>query len=185
MSAMQRPLTYDDLLLMPEDGKRYEVIGGELFVNPAPRREHQEVVANLDWILQRFLRETGLGRVYTHPVDVHLGRHDIVQPDLLVIRSARLDTYRAEGIVVEPPDIVVEIMSPRTRGIDQVRKMALYAKAGVPEYWLVDPERRALILHRLAGDEYDATAPDADGVIASHVLDGLRVDPSDVFLGLA
>lgn len=70
MFAMQRPLTYDDLLLMPEDGKRYEVLGGELLVNPAPRRDHQEVVANLDWILQRFLRETGLGRVYTHPVDV-------------------------------------------------------------------------------------------------------------------
>jgi Uma2 family endonuclease len=185
MSAMQRPLTYDDLLEMPEDGKRYEVIGGELLVNPAPRRDHQEVVANLDWILQRFLRETGLGRVYTHPVDVYLGRHDIVQPDLLVIRSARLHIYRAEGIVAEPPDIVVEIMSPSTRGTDQVRKMALYARAGVPEYWLVDPERRMMVIHRLAGDEYAAIAADAEGVIVSHVLGGLRVDPCEVFLGLA
>jgi len=185
MFAMQRPLTYDDLLLMPEDGKRYEVLGGELLVNPAPRRDHQEVVANFDWILQRFLRETGLGRVYTHPVDVYLGRHDIVQPDLLVIRSTRLHIYRAEGIVVEPPDIVVEIMSPSTRGTDQVRKMALYAKAGVPEYWLVDPERQALVINRLAGDEYAAIAPEPEGIIVSHVLSGLRVDPSEVFLGLA
>ena len=142
MIATLRPLTYDDLVQMPDDGQRREALGGELIVYPAPRRDHQEVVANLDWLVQQFLRASGLGRVYTHPVDVYLGRHDIVQPDLVVIRDSRLSIYRPEGIVTEPPDIVVEIQSPRTRGIDLVRKMALYARSGVPEYWIADPEQR-------------------------------------------
>ena len=153
MIGILRPLTYEDLRQMPDDGQRYEVIGGELIVNPAPRRDHQEVVANLDWILQRFLRASGLGRVYTHPVDVSLGPNDIVQPDLVVIQASRLNIYQPEGVVVAPPDIAVEIASPSTRGIDRIRKMALYAHSGVPEFWIADPERRTLEIYVLEGDQ--------------------------------
>jgi Uma2 family endonuclease len=179
MIATQRPLTYDDLRDMPDDGLRREVLEGELIVNPAPRRDHQEIVANLDWILQRFLRASGSGRVYTHPLDLYLGRHDLV-----VIRDARLGIYRPEGIVDEPPDIMVEVLCPGTRGIDLVRKMALYARSGVPEYWIADPERRILVINRLQGDDYVAVEPDTDGWIASPTLPGLRVDPTEVFSGL-
>ena len=178
-----RPLTYDDLMQMPEDGMRREVLEGELIVNPAPRRDHQEVVANLDWLLQQFLRASGVGRVYTHPVDVYLGRHDIVQPDLVVIRDSRLSIYRPEGIVAGPPDIVVEVLSPSTRGIDLIRKMALYARSGVPEYWIADPEQRTLIMNVLHGEEYSSVEPDAEGWLASPTLSGLRLDPAEVFSG--
>ncbi len=184
MIVTLRPLTYDDLQGMPDDGNRREVLEGELIVNPAPRRDHQETVANLDWILQRFLRASGSGRVYTYPVDLCLGRHDIVQPDLVVIGDARLDIYSPEGIIDEPPDIVVEILSPSTRGIDLVRKMALYARSGVPEYWVADPERRILVINRLQGEDFVAVEPDSDGRIASPTLPGLRVDPAEVFFGL-
>jgi Uma2 family endonuclease len=184
MIATLRPLTYDDLQDMPDDGQRYEIIGGVLLVNPAQRRDHQEVVANLDWILQRFLRATGSGRVYTHPVDLYLGRHDIVQPDLVVIQNARLGIYRPDGIIDAPPDIVVEILSPSTLGIDLVRKMALYARSGLPEYWVADPERRILVINRLQGEDYIAVEPDPDGWIASPTLPELRIDPSEVFSGL-
>ena len=184
MIATQRPLTYDDLRDMPDDGLRREVLEGELIVNPAPRRDHQEIVANLDWILQRFLRASGSGRVYTHPVDLYLGRHDIVQPDLVVIRDARLGIYRPEGVIDEPPDTVVEILSPSTRGIDLVRKMALYARSGVPEYWVADPERRMLVINRLQGEDYVAVEPDTDGGIDSPTLPGLRVDPVEVYSNL-
>ena len=84
MIATLRPLTYDDLMQMPDDGNRREVLAGELIVNPAPQRDHQEVAANLDWNLRRFLRSSDSGRLYTHPVGVYLGGHDIVQPDLVV-----------------------------------------------------------------------------------------------------
>jgi Uma2 family endonuclease len=184
MIATLRPLTYDDLVQMPDDGNRREVLAGELIVNPAPRRDHQEVAANLDWILQRFLRSSDSGRVYTHPVDVYLGRHDIVQPDLVVIQTSRLDIYRPEGIVQEPPDIVVEILSPSTRGIDLVRKMALYARSGVPEYWIADPEPRMLAINILRGEDYVPVEPDADGSLASPTLPGLQVELAEVFSGL-
>ncbi len=184
MVATLRPLTYDDLRDMPDDGKRREVLEGELLVNPAPRRDHQVVSANLDWILQRFLRSSEAGRVFTHPVDLNLGRHDIVQPHLVVIRDARLGIYRPEGIIDEPPDVVVEILSPSTRAIDLVRKMALYARSGVSEYWIADPERRILVINRLQGEDYVAVEPGTDGWIASPTLPGLRVDPSEVFFGL-
>ena len=163
---------------------RREVLGGELFVNPAPRRVHQEIVANLDWILQRSLRASGSGRVYTHPVDLYLGRHDIVQPDLVVIHKERLGIYRPEGIIDQPPDIVVEILSPTTRAIDLVRKMALYARSGVPEYWVADPERRILVINWLQGEDYIAVEPDDDGWVASPTFSAIRVDPSEVFSGL-
>ena len=184
MIATLRPLTYEDLRDMPDDGNRREVLEGELIANPAPRRDHQETVANLDWILQRFLRDSGSGRVYTHPVDVYLGRHDIVQPDLVVIRNERLGIYRPEGIINEPPDIVIEILSPSTRGIDLVRKMALYARSGVPEYWVADPERRMLVINRLQSEDYVAVEPDTGGGIVSPTLPGLRVDPVEVFSNL-
>jgi Uma2 family endonuclease len=184
MIANIRPLTYDDLLELPDDGKRREVLEGELIVNPAPRRDHQMISANLDWILQRYLRSSGAGRVFTHPVDLNLGRHNIVQPDLVVIREQRLDIYRPEGIIDEAPDIVVEILSPSSRVIDLVRKMALYARSYVPEYWVADPERRILLINRLQGDDFVPIEPDADGWIASPTLPGLRVDPAEVFSGL-
>lgn len=184
MIAIHRPLTYDDLLSMPDDGKRREIIGGELLVNPAPRRDHQEIVGSLHWILQRFLHSSDWGRVYTHPVDVYLGHSDTVQPDLIVIRNSRLDIYRSEGVVVEPPDLVIEILSPSTRAIDLVRKMALYARSGVPEYWIADPERRSLVVNVLTGEEYVAVAPDVDESIASPTLAGLRVDPAEIFASL-
>ncbi len=184
MIASHLPLTYEDLLSMPDDGKRREIIGGELIVNPAPRRDHQEIVGSLHWILQRFLRASDWGRVYTHPVDVYLGHTDTVQPDLIVIRKSRLDIYRPEGVVVEPPDLVIEILSPSTRAVDLVRKMALYSRSGVPEYWIADPDKREIVVNVLLGDEYVPVTPDAEGVIASSILSGLRIDPAEVFSGL-
>ena len=79
---------------------------------------------------------------------------------------------------------MVEILSPSSRGIDLVRKMALYARSGVSEYWIADPERRVLVLDKLQGEEYVAVEPDSDGRTASPTLPGLRVDPSEVFSGL-
>lgn len=179
-----RPLTYDDLLGMPDDGQRYEIITGELIVNPAPRRAHQEVSANIDWILQTFLRETGMGRMYSHPIDIRLGPNDVVQPDLVVILTPRLDTYSPEGFVEARPDLIVEILSPSSRGTDRVKKMALYARSGVPEYWIADSEQTELTINVLDGVQYRAIEPDADGLLASRILPGLRVDPAEVFARL-
>jgi Uma2 family endonuclease len=184
MHALQRPLTYDDLFAMPDDGQRRELIGGDLIVNPAPRRIHQEIAGNVYALLRNFLHAAQRGRAYMHPVDVYVGRNDVVQPDVIAIRHDRLRVYRPEGAVVEPPDIVVEIISPSTQRIDRVSKMALYARFGVPEYWIIDPEERTIVANSLEVDAYETIQPEDDGVISSRVFPGLRVDPAAVFSGL-
>jgi Uma2 family endonuclease len=108
-----------------------------------------------------------------------------VQPDLVVIRASRLDIYQPEGLVVEPPDIVIGIVSLSSSRVDRVQKMALYARSGVPEYWIVNPDDRTVGLNTLEGDEYVPVVPDTQGLLPSRTLSGLRLDPDEVFAGLA
>ncbi|MBA3449650.1 MAG: Uma2 family endonuclease, partial [Chloroflexia bacterium] len=126
-------------------------------------------------------RATVAGRVYTHPVDLILGHNDIVHPDLVVILASRLSIYTDDGFIEEPPDVLIEVISPRTRGLDRVRKMALYIRSRVPEYWVADPFRRELVVNVLKGEKYVPIEVDANGVIASPAISGLRVDPAEVF----
>jgi len=183
MSVQLRPLTYDDLVTMPDDGVRREVIGGELVVNPATTAGHQDVVGNLHILLRTFSLESG-GHVYLAPFDVLLGRFNVVQPDLLYLSPARPRVPQDKHALEGPPDLVVEVVSPGTGWIDRTRKMALYASSMVPEYWIVDPVHRSLSVHSLKGDDYGMIEPDADGLIASCELPGLLVDPAVVFAGL-
>jgi Uma2 family endonuclease len=184
MIAFPRPLTYADLLDMPDDGKRREIIGGELVVSPAPTAGHQDVVGNLFIILHTFANEQG-GHVYLAPFDVVLGRYDVVQPDLLFITASRPRVPEDEHALDGPPDLVVEVASPGTGWTDRTRKMALYAISGVPEFWVADPMRRILTVHVLEGEEYRAVEPEADGSISSPTLPGLRIDLAEVFAGFA
>ncbi len=181
MCALQRPLTYDDLFDMPKDGLRREIIGGELIVNPAPRRDHQDVSSELHGLWYEYFRESGEGRVWSHPVDLYIGPNDVVQPDLIVIRSSRLAIYRPEGMVVEAPDIVIEIVSPSSQRTDRVGKMALYARFGVPEYWIVDPMSRTILVNLLDGGVFRQITPSRDGAVTSRVFPGLVVDPGEIF----
>jgi Uma2 family endonuclease len=182
--AYERPLTYDDLLQMPDDGERREIINGELIVNPAPTFDHQRVFLRLSHILDAYADATGAGEVVPAPIDVLLGRHDVVQPDLLFLLATRPRARGNENSIDYPPDLAVEIISPSSRGTDRGKKMALYARSGVPEYWIVDPDRRTLAIYVLHGDDYQVVDPDADGLLTSRVLPGLRVDPAEVFARL-
>ena len=184
MIATLRPLTYDDLLDMPDDGQRYDIIGGELVVTPSPTANHQRVLKQLVRILDDFADETGSGELFFAPFDVVLGPHDIVEPDLVFISSGQGrvpgEHHKFEG----SPVLVVEVVSPSSRQIDRVKKMALYARSGVPEYWIADPEERKLVVNVLEGQTYVSVPPDAEGWFTSRALRGLRVDPTTVFSGL-
>jgi Uma2 family endonuclease len=131
-------LTYDDYCLLPNDGKRYEIIDGELFVTPSPRTAHQKVVTNLCYYLADFIKKEGLGEVYVAPFDVVFSRFDVVEPDVLYISKARA-TVLTEENVQGPPDLVVEVLSESTADIDHTTKLKLYARFGVQEYWIIDP----------------------------------------------
>jgi Uma2 family endonuclease len=144
--------TYRAYRLIADDGRRHEVLDGRHYVTPAPDMRHQEVSGNL-YLLLRAAINTALGRVLYAPLDVHLGRRTIVQPDLVVV----LATGRAvmgEKKVTGPPDLVVEILSPGTVKFDRTTKLRRYERAGVPEYWIVDPRACLVEQHVLRSGRY-------------------------------
>jgi Uma2 family endonuclease len=179
MAVTHRIYTYEDLATTPDDGNRYEIISGELIVSPAPILDHQRVVNRLNVWLATFVWERRLGEVYTSPVDVRLSRHNSVQPDIVFISRERLHIQRRQYID-GAPNLVIEVLSDRTRGIDLVRKRALYAMAGVAEYWIADLTNRTLLVLTLVEGDY-VEVEQRDGVARSLVVPGFEVAVEDVF----
>ncbi len=136
-------LTYEDYAALPADGRRYEIHDGELSVTPAPSPGHQRISRNLFRILDHHVMTNGLGEVLYAPLDVILSESCIVQPDLVYLDRGRLGAVTRRGIE-GAPTLVVEVLSPSTTLIDRSTKRQLYARYGVPFYWLVDPEGRAI-----------------------------------------
>jgi Uma2 family endonuclease len=176
--------TYEDYCLLPDDGRRYEVIRGNLYVTPAPTVDHQRVVGRLFRHLDRFVEEHGLGEILTAPFDVLLPRGIAtpVEPDLMFFRRGnepKAGSANFQGV----PDLVVEVLSPGTRRRDTTIKLAAYRDAGVPEVWLADPQNRTLAVHGPGeGGSFAELARAGDGEsIASRVLPGLEVAVRDVF----
>jgi Uma2 family endonuclease len=174
-------LTYDDYAALPDDGRRYELYEGELIMTPAPRPRHQLVIGNLHVLMAEHVRGRGLGQVFLSPIDVILSRITVLQPDLVYLDPERL------GIVTEralegAPTLVVEVLSPLTHARDRGSKQALYARHGVPYYWIVDPAARTIQALRLVGEAYEAVAGlDESAPAALPPLDELTLDPGAVW----
>jgi Uma2 family endonuclease len=178
-------LTYQDLLRLPEDLLRHELIDGEHYVSPAPAVRHQDIVLNLGRILLSFVRAHRLGKVLIAPVDVLFSEHDVVEPDLLYVSSAHKDRI-LERYVAGAPDLVVEVLSPSSRGWDKIKKRRLYEAHGVPEYWIVDPADETLEVYRATthGDRLvrcASLARAAGDTFETPLLPGLRILLSEVF----
>ena len=141
--TISRLTTYDDYRQLPDDGKQYQIIGGDLYITPAPSPYHQEISLNLATILSNYVKQHKLGMVYTAPIDVVLSMTDVVQPDLVYIAKNRLNIITKKNIV-DAPDLVVEILSEHTETIDRQKKLALYEKHGVKEYWIADPAEKVI-----------------------------------------
>lgn len=150
-------LTYEDYVDLPDDGKRYEILDGELEVSPAPAPRHQAVSRNLLFILHGHVHERRLGRVYCAPIDVILADTSIVQPDLVFVAAGRESIVTARAIE-GPPDLMVEILSPWSLRRDRVAKAALYARFGIRHYWILDPEGRTLEMYGVAKRVYRPVA---------------------------
>ncbi|HET9768252.1 MAG TPA: Uma2 family endonuclease [Thermoanaerobaculia bacterium] len=182
MANVAVKLTYEDYLLFPEDDDlRHELIEGEHEVTPAPGRWHQHSLQNLNRILDRFVHQHGLGWVYFAPFEVKLSNWSAVQPDLLFVSRAREGAFSERGIE-GPPDLVIEALSPSTRKRDQTRKLALYEKHRVPEYWILDHERKRLLVYRLRGERYDPPEELAAlAVLRSPLLPGLEISLAELF----
>lgn len=132
--------TVDDILLFPDDGHRHEIIEGVHYVTPSPATRHQRLVQRLSLALGQHLQQhPEQGEVFLAPFDVVLSQHDVVEPDVLVIAGDQVEIL-TEQRVVGAPALVIEVLSPGTRQRDEQIKRRLYERAGVREYWLVDPE---------------------------------------------
>jgi Uma2 family endonuclease len=171
--------TYDDLQAMPDDGNRYELIHGEIVMSPAPKPKHQAVIGNLYVRLREHLTAQRMGMALFSPVDVRLSPHSVVEPAIVVMLRKNVGRI-GEELVDGPPDVVVEVLSPSNRAQDLVRKAALYAEHGVPEYWIVDLEAEAVAVHVLVDGMYQPYAPD-EMLAVSSILTGFAVAPAELF----
>ena len=176
-----RKLTYEDYLLIPEDGQRHEILDGEHYVTAAPFLRHQRISSRLHNRLGPFVEEHSLGEFFAAPVDVVLSLHDIVQPDLLFISNERA-RIAEEKNVQGAPDLVIEILSKSTRVRDEGIKLERYELLGVMEYWTADPETRTARIYRRRGDRLALSEEIlADGVLSTPLLPGLKIVLAEIF----
>jgi len=172
--------TYEDYRHMPDD-RRYELMEGDLLMVPSPIEYHQRISRNLEFILWKFIQEHNLGFVYDAPFDVVLSEENVVQPDILFVSRERSSIITAEN-VKGAPDLVIEILSPATEYRDREIKRKLYAKHGVKEYWLVDPDKQTMEVMKLSEGGYKTIGLYKKGEkLQSPTLVGLSFDPKEVF----
>ena len=173
---------YLDYANLPEsEGKRYELIEGELYMVPSPGPNHQNVVFALSRALHAFIEERRLGKVMIAPLDVVLSDEDVLQPDIMFVSAQRLSIITDRDIK-GPPDLVVEVLSPATAGRDRTIKRAMYLRFGVREYWIVDPAARTVEVLLAGALEFETVRVYSEGTAAaSPTIDGLRVEVSSIF----
>jgi Uma2 family endonuclease len=175
-------LTYDDYLLFPDDGQRHELIDGEHYVTPTPILPHQRVLGNLYFAIRGYLESHKLGEVFMAPLDVILSKHDVVEPDLLYVSNERRDILGQW--VHGAPDLAVEIASPGTRKRDETITRRLYERAGVSDYWIVDPDLDLLRLYRRGGSGFDRPVElslEAGNVLTTPLLPGYEMPLAKMF----
>ena len=146
-------LTYADYAAIPDDGRRYELHEGQLSMRPAPGTRHQRLVRDLLMVLQAHVRSRGLGEVFVSPVDCILSDETVLQPDLAFVAAARRHIVTERGIE-GAPTLVVEVLAPSTARVDRHVKTAIYARHGIPHYWMVDAEGPTIEALALAGPGY-------------------------------
>lgn len=143
--------TAERVRALPDDGNRHELIDGELLVTPAPRGLHQEAVMGLLRRLDPWLSDVRAGRLLVSPADLSLGEDEVLQPDLFVCRTATGGPLRDWSDITSLL-LVIEVLSPATARYDRQLKRRRYQRAGVPEYWIVDPDARVFERWRPADD---------------------------------
>lgn len=146
-------LSYEQFRQLPDDGKRYELIHGEVHETPSPSTKHQFVLWNLSMSLGSYMTNNPRGQLFFAPLDVRLGPDTALQPDLIFVSNSRAEII-LENYIAGPPDLVVETLSPSTVAHDRATKLTLYAEAGVPAVWFIDPQARTAEVFKLQGKKY-------------------------------
>ncbi len=165
---------------LPE-GAPFQLINGELIMNPAPHFFHQKIVMRLATKLFSFVDSKELGEVVASPVDVYLSDTEIYQPDIVFISKERLSII-VDGRIKGAPDIVVEVLSPSTGFYDLSHKRSIYESSGIKEYWIVYPQEEIIeVLENVSGEFRQIARVKREGNVASKVLQGFSVSLADIF----
>ena len=173
--------TYADYLALPDDGKRYEIIAGDLLMSPSPNRIHQYILLKLAKRLDDFVEKQRLGHTFIAPFDVVLSKHNVVQPDIVFV-SQKNEHIISETHIHGTPDLLVEIISPGSARRDREIKRKLYAKFGVSEYWLVNPKLQTIEVYRLQNQILRRVGIlKNDEVVSSPLLPGFALPVHRIF----
>ncbi len=140
--------TYDEYAKLPGEGRLYQIVEGVLYMAPAPYLDHQSICGKIYRYLDEHVESGGLGRVFPAPTDVELAPDTVVQPDVVVVLKANAEVLHPSRII-GAPDIVVEVASPSTATHDRHTKFQAYARAGVREYWIAEPDAKTVELLEL------------------------------------
>ncbi len=181
MITKEKFVTYDDYLTLPDDGNRYEIIGGELLMTPAPNTIHQRLLLKLSTLLNEHVEKNNLGEIFISLFDVILSMTDVVQPDIMFI-SKKCSQIITKKNIVEAPDLVIEILSDSTAAIDRNQKKELYEKYGVKEYWMVNPDAKEIEQYLLQDEIYKLNAKlESSEKLVSTVIDGFSLPLQPIF----
>jgi Uma2 family endonuclease len=146
--------TYSHYLAIPDDGQRYEIIDGVLYMAPSPNEYHQVASSRITTYLNIYVDFNGLGLTLAAPFDVKLAFKTVVQPDVLLFLYKNGEIEELSEVVKRIPDLVVEIASPGTMKHDRQRKFQAYERAGIREYWIVEPNHRSIEVFALDARTY-------------------------------
>jgi Uma2 family endonuclease len=176
-------LTVEDLEALPDDGNTYELIEGELIVSSAPTLTHQFVIGNIFFHVKMYLEDNPIGRVVMTPGGI-FDKHNAVIPDIVFLTNEQLERIGVESHVKLAPALAVEVVSPGRENSkrDRVKKLRVYGKFGVSEYWIADPEARTVEVYRPVGGALALAATlGGEEEITSPLLPGFSCRVSRVF----
>jgi Uma2 family endonuclease len=174
-------LSYEDLLEMPDDRNRYEIIDGQLQTTPAPTPDHQRVVLNLGGTLNVHARTNGLGTVFVAPCDVFLSDFNVVEPDIFFVAASR-DELIETRLIRGAPNLVIEVLSPSTSRRDRMGKRQLYAQFGVDDYWIINPVSRTMEIYILENGAYElGEVLDSTGILRPRLFPDLEIRVAEIW----
>lgn len=172
--------TEEDYYKLPETNRIIELSQGRLIITPAPTTQHQIVIGKLFLLIGNYVLSNNLGTTAMSPIDVRLYPGTIRQPDIVFISNEHKN--RVHKQYLDPPDLVIEILSESTEQEDRTIKFYEYAKAGIPEYWIVDAEKHTIEVYISENREYKLLGKwDVGEIARSKVLTGFEVSVDSVF----
>lgn len=178
-AAATKEWTYEMLESLPDDGNRYEIIDGELFVTPPPAFGHQRAQWELGWVIANYLRQHPVGQGFFAPGDVIIDQRNVVEPDIFVVPRG-IDPKSGSWKDIKSLLLAVEILSPSSARADRHKKRLLYQQFHVAEYWIVDSDARVVDRWR-PGDARAETLSEQIDWQPSIDYPPLRIDLAELF----